>query len=515
MANPHSCLAELTVDFGEVGHRNDKHPFRVRLECTPLADLIRDARDAHRVYELFLIDRPGDIWEYIDVVIEAVPPRIASFVEYEREKISTRNEGASTWPADRVPFMTFDALFFWTWDDTGPADAAWLNYRDSNPMRSFARHVLTIVRDARGSLGSIDELLRHIVDRVQREEHPFIYLDRAVAKEKGRDVGPSSASHSAAFYQKLAELLTHPKLAAVAYRAHGDYRVMRMMATEQRRRAALTSHTVGNALELNALVSRKPLNATWDSRIWFYDEGLGHGDLFIQGTGLGSGSVQELAERHRMLPSRFVLCGHDEGDISGFDKETGEGWVLYRKQRPYTRRTALECVDHRHGKLGPILAFEERGGTLFEYDKTVLVIGHAVPPGARVILADTISEWQRFGGDPLVVVQGDATAFNHSGCRDMLQVPAKAIDDKAMEHRLWTQLRHAHHWIDAVVALAPPKWASGVLAERLRHVTNPWEPWIVSTDPIDELHVDCLLEGDLVRILTDAQFLARGRRLRP
>lgn len=52
----------LTLDFGLVCHHDDREPFRVRLDSEPLDELIADARNAWRVYELTLIQRPGDVW---------------------------------------------------------------------------------------------------------------------------------------------------------------------------------------------------------------------------------------------------------------------------------------------------------------------------------------------------------------------------------------------------------------------------------------------------------------------
>lgn len=52
--------SQLKVDFGDVGYGNSKQPFRVRIDAAALTALIPDAGNAHRVYELMLIDRPGD-----------------------------------------------------------------------------------------------------------------------------------------------------------------------------------------------------------------------------------------------------------------------------------------------------------------------------------------------------------------------------------------------------------------------------------------------------------------------
>jgi hypothetical protein len=66
----------LTIDFGEVGGWREKHPFRRRLETGLHSDLIRAAKNVHLVYELLLVDRLGDILEYVWVVLEDVPKRI-------------------------------------------------------------------------------------------------------------------------------------------------------------------------------------------------------------------------------------------------------------------------------------------------------------------------------------------------------------------------------------------------------------------------------------------------------
>ena len=58
----------LVLDFGAVGYCNSQEPFRVRLESSAVFNLINDANNAFRVYELLIIDRPGDMWDYVSVV---------------------------------------------------------------------------------------------------------------------------------------------------------------------------------------------------------------------------------------------------------------------------------------------------------------------------------------------------------------------------------------------------------------------------------------------------------------
>ena len=506
--------ATLTIDFGEVGFWNEKHPFRIRLDTGPLADLIRATDGAHRVYELLLIERPGDIWDYVSVVLDEVPKRVADRVAQAREDARPNRETVThPWPENRIPFKVFDSLFFWAWDDTEPEDEAWLSHRDSALMRSFARQALSIACAAQSHLGWNDHLLRHVTSRVRSGEHPYCFLDRDVARAKSQELPPNDARHTPAFYKKLSELLGDTNLASVAYRAAGDYRVLRMLATEQRRRANLTDHEAGNAMYLSALVSYRIRNEAWESEIWFFDEGLAHGDLFIEGGGLGRGNLKALVESHHEVPGRFILSSKDEGSIAGFAMDSGDGWVLYSKQSPDTRRMALQCIQHRRRrKLGAILSFSDSGATLFDHDKSVVLVGQDVSAAARVALASVVAEWQRLGGNPLLVVIGDTAPFELAGCKDVATVPADVNDEKSMANWLFMELQRSRPWIDVVVALRAPDWARQVLADRSQHQDGPWPTWIVATEGDSGFKVDHFLDGDLEQVVIEAHRRAQSMR---
>lgn len=506
--------AALTIDFGEVGFRSGKHPFRVRLETGPLADLIRATGNAHRVYELLLLDRPGDVWDYVWVVLEAEPPRVADRVARVRQEVQPKGaDRTHPWPTDRVPFKVFDRLFGWAWDDTDPEDEAWLNHRDSALMRSFSQQALLLARAAQSRLDWNDHLLRHVASCVKSGGHPYCYLDRDVAREKSQEMAPNEAQHTAGFYKKLSELLCDADLTSAAYRADGDYRVLRMMATEQRRRANLTGHDAGNALHLSALVNNTVSNEAWDSEIWFFEEGLAYGDLFIEGGGLGGGNIKALVESHHRVPGKFILSWRDEGSLDGFTAEAGEGWVLYTKQSPDTRRMALQRIeDRRHSKLGAVLSFADSGATLFGYDKAVVVVGAEVSAAAQASLGLALTEWQRSGGDPMLVVVGDAAPFDRAGFKGVLSVPADAGDDKSLAHWLHAELHRSRPWIDAVIALHAPRWAAQVLADRLHSHHEPWPAWVVATTGDPYLQADQWLEGDLEHALLRAHRRAQSTR---
>lgn len=507
--------AELGIDLGEVGYAKRKEPFRVRLNARPVAELIAQAKNAHRVYELMLIDRPGDVWDYVSVTVDDTSPHLRARVEHVREQAMARFIDEHSCPDRGVPFPTFDRLFQWMSDDTEPEDEAWLNHRESETMRAFAQQLLAMVRAAQRDVDWNDHLLRHVVARARSGEHPYAFLDRGAAIKKGREKSPGAPSHSAGFYQQLAALLRDPALTSVTYRADGDHGVLRMMATEQRRRASRTGHAAGQALHESALVNRTISNEAWDSEIWFFEEGLAHGDLFIQGTGLGEKGARGLVRMHGRVPGRYILSSQDEGEIAGFDAEAGDGWVLYRNQEPDSRRVGLERTESRcRSKLGPVLKFGGPGTTLFDHDKAVVVVGHAVQGPARAALAVALAEWQQHGGEPALVVLGDARPFELAGCRGILR-PAEPLidaDNESAQARLRQTLQCVQPWIDAIVALDAPPWATQVLAEQARDVEGLWAPWIVATRGVEHLHIDVALEGDLTLVLREARERARATR---
>ena len=507
---------ELVVDFGEVGFRNSMHRFRVRLDSRPLMHLIEAAENAHRVYELLLIDRPGDIWAYTSVVLDELPPGVASRVARAREKCAPRSEGQGhAWPEGSMSFQDFDQLFYWAWDDTEPEDEAWLNYRNSSVMHAYAEQSLAIVRAAQSRVDWNDHLLRHVVARVRADKHPYCYLDRRVAFAKFQESIPNEPSHSPDFYKKLGELLRDGELASVAYRANGDYRVLRMMATEQRRRAQRTGHTAGNALHLSALVNYTIDSEAWDSEIWFFSEGLAPGDLYIEGGGLGATTVKELIEVHGRRLGNYILSARDEGEITGFVKEMGEAWVLYRKQTPYSRRKGLERIqDRRRSKLGPLLSFAKEGATLFDFEKAAIVIGPEVTASACSMIAAVVAEWQGHGGNPMLIVCGAHMEFERAGCRDVIAPPEDVLSEASREDWLLDILSRRSPWIDAVLALHAPAWAMVALERRVIRQDGMWRPWIVATPDIHHLTADLALNGDLDVVLRDASERAKSMRPR-
>jgi hypothetical protein len=507
--------AELTIDFGTVGYRNSQESFRVRLDSSALTALIEASADARRVYELFLIDRPGDVWDYVSVIIDAAPKSVVGSIQHERKKLKNPYQDQYPWNEDLVPFTVFDKMFYWAYDDTGPADEAWLNHRDSAVMQNYAKQLLSMVRAAQGRIDWNDHLLRHIVGTIKAGTHPYSFLERKAAIQKSTSAKPVDPEHTDGFYQKLRELLRDPELVSIAYRGNGDYKLVRMLATEQRRRANRTHHAPGHAMHISAIVNRKINNIEWDSEIWFFDEGLGHGDLFIQGVGMvGGASIKELVEvHHRTNPGRYILSVRDEGEIEDFDKVVGDGWFLYAKRSPFDRRTGLDYIESRRSsKLGPVLAFAEFGQTLFDFDKALIVVGEDVQDQAREALAGSMAEWEAKGGDPVLLVFGDQSAFEIAGCRRLIAPPDSTMPNQDRVNWLSDLIRVERPWIDVIISLDAPTWVEKELSWRAKRTEIPWKPWVVCGKVTNDLNASLVIEGELDKAIRAAHFRAKSHR---
>lgn len=500
----------LEIDFGQVGYRNQQQSFKLALDASPLQHLIEDAQNALRVYELLLIERPGDVWNYVFVVPQDVPKRVSAGIERLR-KSAQPAYGLHPWPEGKIPLLAFDKLFGWCGDDTEPEDETWLSHRNSETMHAFARALLTSAKVAQQILAWNDHLLRHIVAQVKAGTHAYSFLDRTSLIKPCQLRTQTATTFSIGFYEKLGELLRDGDITSIALRANWDYRTLRMMATEQRRRAYLTGHLPGDALFLGALINGDVSNEAWDSEIWFFSEGLSHGDLFIQGAGMGGNSIKSLVESHHRIPGRYILSTKDEGSISGFDKcEEGDGFVLYRKERPDSRRHALAMIDHqRRSSRGMAMTFED-GNSIFGFEKALFVVGKDLPAATQTALASGLAEWRHGGGEPAVVSLGTSDALLQSGCESIILPDTE--DGEVARGMIKSLLHDKCRWLDVVVLLNAPEWVEELLSYRLDRSGRPWQPWIVTNTPPWHLKADLLLEGNLAKIFANATEKAKADR---
>ena len=334
-------VMRLTLDFGSVGYQ-ETNPFVVTLDPAPLLLLIDHGMQCFRLPELLMIERPGDIWDYLWAV-----PVHASTKLHQRldERMQGNMEYFRTfWPAQHVPYTVFDKMLQAMWDDGEMAADSWNRLRDGPILRDYVRHLFEAVQAAKQNIPQDDPLIAHIVATVEANTHPKCFIPRRDMTQHAFDYEELKTKHEESWYRKVTELLADPELTSIAYRAGGDYTLLRMLATEQRKRAQARNLKPEFALFISALVDNKVENAQWDSRILFFSEGIAYGELFIQGPGL---RTQKIKTNYQGVPHRAILSCADEGDLDGFSKEVGDGWVYYQNLNPGSREAGLALVNER------------------------------------------------------------------------------------------------------------------------------------------------------------------------
>lgn len=325
-----NLLPEFQIDLGEVGYWNKSEPFSVCLSPKPLDQLFCDAKNLQRIYELALITRPGDIWDYVDVTKIIAPAIVHQRIARVSGVSESTLNAESQKELGNISFVKFDQLFSWAGEDTEPVDEAWLVQRSEEPINRFADDLLNTVRQEISMLATSDPLAKYLFELIRIGKHPFDHLSRSKAIKEGRHIPDLRRQHTPSFYDKLTEIIQDQAAASIAYRGDGDFTVLRLLATEQRRRANITGQQTGEALRINALVDNQALNSAWNSEIRYFSEGLGQGDIFIQSPGIDQKPIKQLIEaKHRAAPSSHILSWKDEGDIVGYLKNSGEGWFHY------------------------------------------------------------------------------------------------------------------------------------------------------------------------------------------
>lgn len=339
------------IDFDLLGRSPDQSVFAISIGVEPLAELIRHAEIGHRVYELFMLQRPGDLWAYLTVTVRALPPRIgecfrSALIRSARlvpDKITWR-PGISAEFIDTLPLSVFDA-FFRTYDDDMEAeDHAWIGLRDSAAMENYLNRILTAIVGVQRGLEDRDVLFSHEIARIRARTHLYDYWPEQRWREECRRFPPVAPAHTPEFYAKLEYLLSVRKAHSVAYRGVGDYFIHRLMCLEQRRRADAAQLSPRFAMylcSLGGVSSSRP----WGAELFYFSEGLGPGELFIEDHCLGH-SIQSLIESGRTR-CNYLLSSKDEGVIGGYHRETGNGWTAYERETPVPLSEVQLSIDMR------------------------------------------------------------------------------------------------------------------------------------------------------------------------
>lgn len=443
----------LVIDLGEVGWR-EKARFRVRLDAKPLVDLVRHAAQAYRVYELFLLRRPGDVWPYVWVELLDVPPRVAARYESARRDTQPGEGSEHAWPAGMMPLAAFNALFHWAGDDTEPEDEAWLNQTKMPAMREFADTLLGQIRLAQSQLGWSAPLIEHEISRIHAGKHPYDYREAPRLAPAWATPGPGPAHFTEDFYKQLKKIVAMPEVLSVSCRFLDDYRLYCILCTEQIRRAKKYDLPPGRAMVISALADFVVDTEPWGAKVWFYSEGLGYGDLHIEGGARPGNSLKALYQSgHRRL-GPYVLAAADQGDLEGYEKEIGDGWVRYSALEKADPRKSIALINrYLYPPVRKVFELEYNNQVIgvYDYERVVVLVGAMPDVGQEQMAAQWFAELDRVAEHLTIVVTGDSTAFERAGCKRVLHVPALIAGD---EHgKTWHDVQRLMKRVDVLVQL--------------------------------------------------------------
>lgn len=317
----------LSIELTVLYPKDPPKPFRVRLHFDSLDHLFADVRQAYRIYEIFMIQRPADIWHYVWCEVLDVPDAIQYRLEYTREK----DVAGRHWPQNWYPFPHFDAVFWWCWDDTEPEDSCWLSERKKEYFKSIAREEFEKVRQVCADVSASDStIVRHFLPRILSAEHPFDYLiecKRCLTRPDYKS--PTLPRRSRAFYDKLSEIVARDDIRSVASRGDSDYLVNRILCAEQRLRADRSQRGPRDAFPVCMVSDGCRYIEEWGGQVVFYQEGLGGADLLVDSP--EQRSIKMAVEQRRDKRWPTIFTDRDEGEIAGYRQEKGSDWIIYRR----------------------------------------------------------------------------------------------------------------------------------------------------------------------------------------
>jgi hypothetical protein len=306
---------DLTVNH----YRGEQYPFRVRFHFDALVQLFNDALQGTRIYELMMIRRPGDVWNYVWIETVELPPRIQKMAKAEYAR---QSEGF-------IQFPKFDGMFRWAWMDTEPEDECWLHARGERPFRELADQLFLQVTVVQAKARkSQDILTAHVISAMESRRHAYDYLlePPMACTSPGYSSNYHLPKHSPDYYQKLESLLASPETTSVGFSYDDDFQAIRLACAEQRKRADASGKNQEEAFYITMLSDGRPYIRGWEAAVRYYAEGLGWADLYVA----KADTFQICSKlRHSLFPMFFV--DSDAGEVEGYERlDQGTDWFLYK-----------------------------------------------------------------------------------------------------------------------------------------------------------------------------------------
>lgn len=336
----------------------------MRIDMTPIENLLDSARNGFRLFELFQLDSAEQLIEYVDAEFESHVPQQFSwwhhFLIAEQGASHMRTKITDVpWSRHWDPHVV--ATENLAWDRSDYLAATTLEAASYWPEVEATRAFV---------LTQTDPMIKNEIGLIQRLEHPN---DTALKEAKLSDYLARhfrfhpKKNYPDSFYAMLADTLAMSQIPAFTHRGRGDWFSIKLACAEQFKRSAndlnsehpnsfpvcvLAPWTGGGFFDEDDIrVALNPYPA-WTEKVRFQSEGLQTEGLFfdeggepVGGMSFAAAEQEELIEhiavmmRIELSPKRTHLrmwLAHESGVFLGIDKE---------------RAIEFESLIERHGMI--------------------------------------------------------------------------------------------------------------------------------------------------------------------
>ena len=217
------------------------------LDSLPLLRLIDSAAYGDRVHEFMSIDRPGDVLHYWRICCASLPDDL---IKHIKPRFPGRPEiDPPTFPY--LSYVEFDRRFVFGGEDTEPAAACWIDYRNSPLLHRQADDDLALVRKYQTLLRQAGNmLLKREIEQIDQRTHPRDYLAAPKRHCDSSQCAGATLSVPEAVIDATAELVSRNSVHSASCWVQ-DYWLWRTLVGEQVRRSESTGQPPQSALHLS------------------------------------------------------------------------------------------------------------------------------------------------------------------------------------------------------------------------------------------------------------------------
>ncbi|MCW0219463.1 MAG: hypothetical protein OJI67_14150 [Prosthecobacter sp.] len=224
--------------------------------------------------------------------------------------------------------MEFDRCFRNDGDDTRPESECWLDIRHNAGFNQQAETLLDEVKQVQAELRqSQDRMIQVELAMIDQRRHPLDYkVELPLIRTDADYQSPIESKFSPEFYEKMAGLIAEPEVRALSLSV-GDFQCLKLGCIEQRKRSSEDPLQMARDWYLSLGIGTDAVLDGWNAEALIFSEGLGYGDMLVLQHGVYDGLL-------RKGKFRQLLCQQDAGELEGYRRVTGPGWVLYEDLMP-------------------------------------------------------------------------------------------------------------------------------------------------------------------------------------